>query len=153
MKDLLVEGEWATTGGDDPKSFLLYDGGSDAISRMLIFATHNCLKLLSGSKVWFMDGNYKTAPKQFLQLYVIWVPLGSTAVSVVYMLLQRKNQATYEEMLQALIEKCHENNLCPDPTTIMVDFQLPMLNSIKNVIRVDACGCFYHKAQATVYMA
>ena len=58
-------------------------------SRIVIFASEECLQLLSRSKTWYMDGNFKMSPKLFMQLYVIRVPLGETAVSVVYILLQR----------------------------------------------------------------
>ena len=114
-----------------------------------MFATKDCLQLMCKSKIWFMDGNYKMAPKHFLQLYILRVPLGSTAVSVMCILLQRKNQATYEEMFQTLLEKCHEQNLYPDPEEVMIDFEIPVIKAVKNILGIDARGCFYHKRQCT----
>ena len=65
LKELQIDGEWATTGGDYPEPFLLHDNGSDANSRIVMFATKDCLQLMCKSKIWFMDGNYKMAPKHF----------------------------------------------------------------------------------------
>lgn len=47
-----------------------------------------------------MDGNFAMAPKQFEQVYVIRVPIGETAVTVAYCLLEKKDEETYKEMLQ-----------------------------------------------------
>ena len=95
----------ANNWGSNPKTFLRYDNGTDAASRIVIFASEECLQLLSRSKTWYMDGNFKMSPKLFMQLYVIRVPLGETAVSVVYILLQKKTQTTYEEMLKAIVDQ------------------------------------------------
>ena len=116
MKDLVIEDEWKTTGSLEPRPFLIYDSGPDTPSRILVFGSEECLWLISKSKPWYMDGNFKMAPRGFLQLHVIRVPLGTTAVPTLYMLLQKKKQATYEEMFRAIIDKCHSINLYPDPT-------------------------------------
>ncbi|KAG1652268.1 hypothetical protein GQR58_026434 [Nymphon striatum] len=70
-----------------------------------------------------MGGNYAMAPPRFLRLYVIRVSLGSTTVGIVYALLQRKTQDTYEELLHALLDKYTSMELYPDPRTILVDFE------------------------------
>ncbi|CAG0882367.1 unnamed protein product, partial [Darwinula stevensoni] len=47
-----------------------------------------CLQLLTEASTWYMDGNFAMAVENFLQLYVIHVPLGETAVAAVYAFLQ-----------------------------------------------------------------
>ena len=37
--DIQIEGEWATTGGANPRPFLIHDSGASAEHRMLVFAT------------------------------------------------------------------------------------------------------------------
>ena len=50
-----------------------------------------------------MDGNFEMSPKNFLQLYVIHVPLGlHNSVPVVYAFLQRKSFDTYRELFDAI---------------------------------------------------
>ena len=66
-----------------------------------------------------MDGNPAVAPPGFCQLYVIRCPLGNTAVSTLYALLQRKSLETYENLLHAIVDKCSELHQDPDPTTLL----------------------------------
>ena len=92
LQDIIIQGEWATTGGLAGRSFLLYDNGVDADERMLIFATIENLRRLSESTTWNMDGNFAMAPNLFAQLYVIIAGFGESALPAVFVLLQRKTQ-------------------------------------------------------------
>ena len=98
-----------------------------------------------------MDGNYAMAPQGFLQLYVIRVPLGNTAVSTVYAVMQRKSQASYEELLQTVIDVCERMDLVIDPATILCDFEQAVIRAIEAILgpEIDIRGCFYHLTQAT----
>lgn len=66
----------------------------------------------------------------FRQLYVIWAPLGNTAVSTVFALQQTKSQDIYEILLQAVVDHCHEIMLYADPTTIIVDFEQAVIQAL-----------------------
>ena len=98
-----------------------------------------------------MDGNCAMAPPGFLQLYVIRVPIGTTAVSSVYALLQHKTQETYEELLRAVIERCHHIGQYPDPTTVIVDFEQAIIQALSTELGSDTSTrrCFYHLTQGT----
>ena len=63
------------------------------------------------------------APRGFTQLYVIRVPLGNTAVSVVFVLLQRKSQQTYVALFQAVLDHCERLELYPEPITVLCDYE------------------------------
>ena len=76
------------------RSFLLYDNEVDADELMLIFATIENLHRLREATTRYMDGNFAMAPNLFAQLYVIIAGLGESALSAVFVLLQRKTQAT-----------------------------------------------------------
>ena len=82
----MIDGPWACTTGDNPEQFMFYDNGQDADCCIVAFASKPAMRLLAGADTWFVDGNFAMAPRGFLQLYVIRVPLGNTAVSTVYML-------------------------------------------------------------------
>ena len=90
------------------------------------------------------------APQGFLQLYVIRVPIGNTAVSTTFACLQNKTQDTYEILLQAMMAHCHEIELYPDPTTIIVDFEQVVIQAISNVFgpETHTQGRFYHLTQS-----
>ena len=66
-------------------------------------------------------------------MMVIHVPLGDTAVSVVYAFLQHKTQDTYEELFKAVLEKCAEY-LYLNPLTVMFDFEQATLQAIIAII-------------------
>jgi hypothetical protein len=88
LKDLRVEGEWATTGGPSDTStrrpFLIHDSGTDRPDRILVFSSPEQLRQLALAQTWFMDGTFSTAPKIFTQVYVIRVPLDDSAVTCAY---------------------------------------------------------------------
>ena len=74
LDGLVVDGEWATTGGQTPQPFLFYDNGSDGChpaSRILAFGSTECLKLLGSATKWFIDGNFSMAPRNFLQVRAV----------------------------------------------------------------------------------
>ena len=104
LRDLVIENEWASTSGPNPQQFLVYDNGRDSDSRVIVFGSPDALRHLSIAETWFMDGNFDVAPEGFCQLYVIRCPLGNTAVSCAYALLQRKSQEAYEQLLYPKLE-------------------------------------------------
>ncbi|XP_045126264.1 uncharacterized protein LOC123513257 [Portunus trituberculatus] len=151
LKDLKLIGEWTTTAAPEPKPFLFFDNGPDTEDRIIAFGSDESLSLLASADTWLMDGNYAMAPQGFLQLYVIRVPIGNTAVSTIFACLQNKTQHTYETFLQALMDHCHEIELYPDPTTIIVDFEQAVIQAISNIFgpETHTQGCFYHLTQST----
>ena len=56
---------------ENPQIFLLYDNGTDAEERVIIFSTDAQMQCLATSDKWFMDGTFGVAPTLFSQLYVI----------------------------------------------------------------------------------
>ena len=113
VADLVIDGDYVNTIGDDPASFLIYDNGQDADSRIIVFASNADLRIMAEANIWYMDGNYAMAPRGFLQLYVIRATVGNVTVSVAYALLQNKTQDAYEELFQAILTKCEAMDLFP----------------------------------------
>ena len=91
LQNLIVApAEWTLTRGPTPRRFLLYDNGVNAHRRIIMFGTDECLDTLCDSSDVFMDGTFKTAPKLFMQLYVIHRCLGDTTVPLVLHVLREK---------------------------------------------------------------
>ena len=114
----------------------------------------SALRKLATSTTWFIDGNFAMAPPGFLQMYVIRVPLGNTAITTVYALLQNKSQDTYDtydEMFRATMNYCEVLGLFPDPLTVLCDFELAVIRSVNEVLGgdINIQACFYHFTQAT----
>ena len=151
LEDLEINGEWAETAGDNPEQFLIYDSDRNADNRILVFASPSALRLLAAAETWFIDGNFAMTPRGFSQLYVIRVALGSTAVSVVYALLQNKSQQCHTDFFQAVMDYCAEKELFPSPATVMCDFEKAVIRAVEIVLGADVKiqGCFYHLTQAT----
>ena len=151
LQELVLEDEWTMTGGTNPKPFMMYDNGPQAEARIIIYATDQGLKLLSQSQQWFMDGNFSMSPQHFAQLYVIRVKLGETAVSAVYAFLQRKNQETYEELFQAVLDRCQDLGYFPFPESVMIDFETACIQAITAVFgeEIEIRCCFFHLTKST----
>ena len=111
---------------------MFYDNESEDI-RIIAFATDENLRLLAQNTTWYMDGNYALAPPQFLQLYVIHVPLGETTIPAVYAFLQRKTQDIYEELLEAIVNRCRTLGAEVDPTYVNIDFEVSVKNALISV--------------------
>lgn len=150
IEDLVIDGVWANTAGPNPEQFLIYDNGQDADARIIVFGSPCALRLLAAADTWFVDGNFSMAPMGFMQLYVIRVPLGNTGVSTVYALLQRKSQQSYAELFRAVLDYCETQELYPEPSTILCDFEQGVIKALRQVFgELNIRGCFYHLTQAT----
>ena len=73
---------------------------------------------------------FDVAPHIFIQLYVIRAPLDSGSVSCVYALLSDKSEATYQQLITAVVDHCDELGFQPDPTTIITDFEMAQRSNI-----------------------
>ncbi|KAG7159849.1 putative MULE transposase domain-containing protein 6, partial [Homarus americanus] len=137
--------------GPNPEEFLLYDNGPNANNRLLVFGISDGLRLLACADILYMDGNFAVAPNIFKQIYVIRVPFGDTAVISVYALLPNKTRATYEELLQAIVDKCADLNYSITVKTVVTDFEDGVLRTVLAVFGrdVESKGCFYHLTQST----
>lgn len=95
-----------------------------------------------------MDGNSDQAPKGFLQLYAILVPLGEGAVSVVNAFMTRKN-LTRSFSRPLFLSASFE--LHPAPDVVITDFEKGAMNAKKTVLGEDmqTKACFFHLRHST----
>lgn len=134
------------TTGDNPQQFLLYDNGTDATERILIFSTNEHLELLGRSDTLFMDGTFGVCPSLFQQLYVVHGQVGTSHCPLLYALMERQTQSSYEELFNFIVD-----NSAAKPTFINVDFEIAVHQAIRSVFgnTVTIRGCFYHLTQST----
>ena len=75
--------------------FLLCNSGPYD-DRILIFSTQNNLSILEKSEDLQVDGKFKTVPQLFEQLYTVHAVNNNCAIPVVYALLPRCHQRSFE---------------------------------------------------------
>ena len=137
--------------GPVARRFLLHDNGPNAQRRVIVYASDEELQLLCDTDTIFMDGTFKTAPKLFLQLYVIHGILGDTTVPTVYSYLERKNRETYNELFTVISTECQNRNLVFNPTNIHIDFEDAVIQAWRAVMgaATNVVCCFFHMCQNT----
>lgn len=153
----MIVGEWKTTGTLDNdgnnagERFLLADNGLDAECRIIIFASDDMLNILGNASEWWMDGNFKLAPKGFLQLYVIRACLDEVLVTTTFILMQNKSRTAYDEMFAMILEECASRDIVIHPQSIHVDFEAAVISSFREIIdsNTNINGCLYHLCQST----
>ena len=79
--------------------------------RLIIFGCDQTLKILGDSKDWFMDGTFKCAPEQLLQMYSIHGRLDGHFVPCIYLLMMTKGEKSYREAFDRLKDIALEQNV------------------------------------------
>ena len=148
LPQLVINGPWMLTLDDNPQRFLLHDNMDDS-RRVIIFSSPQCLEAVANARDWFMDGNFSIAPPQFSQLYIIRIPVGESAVTAAFAILQRKCQSTYRMLLESLVNECIASGYgFPQVTKIHCDFEKATHQAIRQVLpQAAVTGCFYHLSQ------
>lgn len=152
--------KYRSTIDNDP--FLLYDSYEDQSAnrptkRIIIFATKDNLRQLMKSKIWFVDGTFKSAPSVFLQIFTV---LGSVtqivqgkeqtfALPFVFSLLESKEESSYSKVFEICLEKCNAFGINISlPSYVMSDFEKAIINAVKTNIGEDKVRlCFFHLRQ------
>jgi len=115
------------------------------------FASTAQLDLLSASSAVHFDATYKTMPRQFYQLFTIFVARQQYLFPVCFILMTRKTEELYLAAFNEL------KSLLPgfSPVNVMADFEDASMLAFKAVYgqNVEAEGCWFHFAQAVVRTA
>lgn len=122
----------------EPKPFLFFDNEPENGNCKISFSSDETPRFRASSDTRLMEGNYAMASLEFLQVYVIRIPIDNIAVSTVFVSLQTKTQDPYEALLQAVTDCCHKTEIYPSPTIIIVDLAklLTMFLNRKHAHRV-----------------
>jgi len=84
--------------------------------RILCFSCQSNLDFLKDSRTLFVDGTFKSSPKLFRQIFIVYGVNQNNYSPLVFLLLPNKTSETYKEALSLI-----KNNINPD--IIYVDFQ------------------------------
>ncbi len=80
LSDLILEDGATVT--SDGKAFLKFDNHSKT-DRIIIFGCDESLKILAEAKQWHIDGTFKIAPKQLLQMVTIHAVINDHLIPLV----------------------------------------------------------------------
>ena len=119
------------------------------LERYFIFASQFQLKLYNEVDELFIDGTFKVAPKNWLQLINIFgfIRKKKIYIPLTYALLSSKSEELYDEFFTQLIRniKTVNKDLCYEELKIMSDFELSLRKSIrKNFKGCILQGCYFH---------
>lgn len=120
------------------------------VERVLLFATEESLRLLEKCEVWIADGTFQTAPKCFMQLFTIHGCVGNSEVlPLVYALMTKRTNESYDAVLKALVESADNHNLVLNPKVVITDFeQAEMRSFVREFDGVQSKGCLFHLGQS-----
>lgn len=127
--------------------FLLADYNFEG-TRVIVFCSLRARNMMGQLKEFFVDGTFRCCPAPFIQLLSIFGENGSTSettnvVPLLYALLSDKKQSTYFALFEIL-----RSQLKWDPRKIHCDFEISLLNSIKQFCTtITIVGCYYHWSQ------
>lgn len=144
--------------------FLIYDSlqdddCNDSQEKIIIYTTRENLRLLFQSRIWYVDGTFKSAPAIFFQLFVV---MGSIlqkthrgdqlfALPFVYASLESKNTAAYKKVFNVIISEATKFGIQRSiPEIIMSDFELAIINAVQNTsisTGDNIKACFFHLSQ------
>lgn len=129
----------------------------DERDRVLVFATARNIEVLCKSRIWFVDGTFKTSPGIFTQVFTVMglcqrsASNENVALPLLYAFLSRKTEEQYTTVLRALrnaVTKYRVQGPCL-PDRIMSDFEKGLINACNNVFpEAQVSGCFFHLGQS-----
>ncbi|KAL3086831.1 hypothetical protein niasHT_035957 [Heterodera trifolii] len=103
------------------------------------------LSVLKQNRRWSLDGTFRSAPKPWMQVFVIGCYVNNRMVVAAQALLPGKASKYYTEVLQQL-KRAVEPIL---PIKVMSDFEIGMLKAMRHVFpSCERSGCSFHMAQA-----
>lgn len=118
----------------------LYD--NDPVNNIITITCTKNLEALKKVNTVFVDGTFKSCPKQFLQLFTVFIKHQSFYVPVVFNLLPNKTTESYGLSLAKI-----KNYL--SVSTVFADFEVAIHNAVRSVCPdVKIHGCRFHLTQS-----
>ncbi|KAL5014665.1 hypothetical protein ScPMuIL_008935 [Solemya velum] len=144
-QNIELKEQWTQTLNN--QRFLLADDG-EGDQRIIIFATDLMLQRLTTATTLYMDGTFKAYPRLFYQLFSIHIFIEGVQFPAVYALLPGKSRDVYSRFLMVLLTKLQDLQLVLQPTRILVDFELALVQAVQLAFPVSQLsGCYYHYQQ------
>ncbi|CAF0973217.1 unnamed protein product [Rotaria sordida] len=118
------------------EQFLCVDKFIKRKTRLLLFASHEQLKLLFESQIILMDGTFSASPLIFEQVYCLHAIKYQQSFVCVFGLLPDKKKSTYKYLFRELQNIATEMNMKFSPVTIMSDFEPALTEVLRNDVNV-----------------
>ena len=128
--------------------FLLFDFWEQD-QRYIGFGSLDGLKMLGKASQWHLDGTFKASPRLYYQLLVIHAWLNGQMIPALFVLMPDKTERSYKLIIARLKEMTIQNRIHLNPTVIVSDFELAILNAVQfHFPNVQLKGCMFHFTQA-----
>src|SRR6266542_5828495 len=99
-----------------------------------------------------MNDTFKTISTVFRQLYTIHTLIGgknSRILPLIYSLITSKSEEIYKNLFEELIDFVIENDFTLQPSIILTDFELALINASYHVFsNIKNKGCFFYLEQS-----
>ena len=142
----------------DGSEFLVYagpaiadreEGEEDDEPVILLFLSTHAKERLSMSKVWLCDGTFKTAPKPFMQVYIIFSQMESGKVLPCgFSLLPNKDKETYQTLWSQVKAAVNDKK----PKNLVMDMEAASANAFRMVYggegEIKITYCYFHWRKA-----
>ncbi|KAG0441072.1 hypothetical protein DMUE_1313 [Dictyocoela muelleri] len=126
------------------ENFLLHFDDPDCEDRILIWSTVSDLEKLKSSNTWLIEGTFRIASKNFSQLYTIHGLIFDTRLPLVYCLMNKKNEKSYQKLFKILYAK-----ILIMTKFIICDFEKAVLSTLRLIFSTSNIRTFhFYYAQA-----
>lgn len=135
---------------DSENNFIIKDRIFSESKRVTLFSTIQLINFLCQAIYLVMDGTFKIVPTIYQQLYTIHGPVNDSVKTfpLLFALCTHKDKASYDMMLDLLLEFCAEHALQFSPSYIVMDFERAAILSLRQHFEtVTLRGCFFHLRQ------
>ena len=118
-----------------------------------MFAGEKELKKLAKSRLWIMDGTFKTVPGLLRQLYTIHCEIGGEAnsriVPVFYALMTSKSKECYKRIFEEIKDWADDKHVLINHKYILTDFEQAVIRAIEEeFLLFKHKGCLFHLGQS-----
>ena len=100
----------------------------------------------------YADGTFQYAPRFFKQMYSFSIFKDGFYVPIVHFLLQNKTSKTYKKCIDILLDECSSVGVHLKDSLktghVMIDFEVAMINAIKEKLECNVFGCRFHLGQS-----
>uniref|UniRef100_A0A914XGD7 MULE transposase domain-containing protein n=1 Tax=Plectus sambesii TaxID=2011161 RepID=A0A914XGD7_9BILA len=119
-----------------------------------VFVSDVGLDLLRRAPMWKADGTFKSAPREYMQVYTLHArhPRGETVVAL-HAIMKRKTQKAYRQLFSWLNSMLEESQSIGALRTILIDFEPAAKKAFESELcmadrAITIKGCRFHFGQA-----
>ena len=122
---------------------LIFDINEDAV-RILCLGDSEMLKLMFSSDAVFADGTFFACPKIVQQIFILSILVKNTLIPCAYILMSDSKKTSYSKVFNKLNNLANEYDLNFCPREIKVDFEISLINALKQCLpNTKISGCFF----------